>query len=55
MNKYNYCVNAFDKDGNAVQLSGDVEAENVNEAIQKLINDGVISSNGYEFLELKKI
>lgn len=55
MNKYSYCVNTFDKDGNVVQLSGKVESKNANEAIQKLIDDNIISSRGYEFLELEKI
>lgn len=55
MDKYNYCVNTFDKDGNPVQLSGNIESENANEAIQKLISDGVIDNCGYEFLELNRV
>lgn len=55
MNKYEYCVNTFDKDGSPVQLLGDIEAENANEAIQKLIDNGIIDSRGYEFLELYKV
>lgn len=49
---YRYCVNTF-RDEKPIQLSGDIEAEDANDAIQKLINDDIIDSR-YEFLELKK-
>lgn len=55
MNKYSYCVNTFNKDDVPVQLDGIIEAENANDAIQKLIDNNIISSNSYEFLELYKI
>ena len=37
----------------AAQKAFDIEAEDANDAIQKLINDGILDSR-YEFLELKK-
>ena len=54
MNKYHYSVSTF-KDNELVQFSGDIKAENVNEAIQKLTEDGVIESCGCESLEFKKV
>lgn len=54
MNKYHYSVNTF-KDNERVQFSGDIEAENVNDAIQKLTEDGVIDEHGCESLEFKKV
>ena len=54
MNKYHYCVNTF-KDGEPVQLNGDVEAESEEDAIRRLIDNGTVYSRGYEFLDLKKI
>ena len=48
---YYYCVNTF-KNDEPVQLDGYVNAENKEKAIQKLIDNGVIDSHGYEFLEL---
>ena len=54
MNEYYYCVNTF-KNGEPVQIDGCVYAENANDAIQKLIDNGTIDSGGYEFLELHKI
>lgn len=54
MNKYHYNVSTF-KNDERVQLSGDIEAENVNDAIQKLAEDGVIDEHGCESLEFKKI
>lgn len=54
MNKYHYCVNTF-KDGEPVQLCGDIEAESEEAAIQKLIDNGTVCSRGYEFLDLKEI
>lgn len=53
MDKYYYYVNTF-KDGEPVQLYGDIEAESKEDAIQKLIDDGTVNSRGYEFLELGK-
>ena len=53
MNNYHYCVNTF-KDNEPVQLYGDIEAENEEDAIQKLIDDGTVYPRAYEFLELKK-
>lgn len=55
MNKYSYCVNTFNKDDVPVQLSGIIEANNANDAIQKLIDYNIISSRSYEFLELHKV
>ena len=53
MSNYHYCVNTF-KDNEPVQLYGDIEAENEEDAIQKLIDDGTVYPRAYEFLELKK-
>lgn len=50
--KYYYCVNTVNKNDNPVQLEGYVEAENEEEAIQNLIDKGVICPRSYEFLEL---
>lgn len=54
MNKYHYSVSTF-KDNERVQFSGDIEAENVNEAIQKLTEDGVLDSHGCESLEFRRV
>lgn len=51
MDKYYYCVNTF-KDNEPVQIHGYVEAKSEEEAIQKLIDDGIVYSRGYEFLVL---
>ena len=53
MNKYHYCVNTF-KNEEPVQLYGNINAESEEDAIQKLIDNGIVCPNGYEFLELKK-
>lgn len=54
MPKYHYCVNTF-KDGEPVQLYGDIEAESEEDVIQRLIDDGIVYSRGYEFLELREV
>lgn len=54
MNKYRYNVSTY-KDNERVQLSGDIEAENVNDAIQKLTDDGIFDEHGCESLEFKKV
>lgn len=54
MKKYHYCVGTL-KDNERVQFSGDIEAENVNEAIQKLTEDGILDSHGCESLEFKRV
>ena len=54
MNKYHYSVSTF-KDNELVQFSGDIEAENVNKAIQKLTEVGVLDDHGCESLYLKKV
>lgn len=54
MNKYHYSISAF-KNDERVQFSGDIEAENVNDAIQKLTDDGILDKHGCESLEFKKI
>ena len=53
MNTYSYCVNTFKKD-EPVQLSGFIDADNEEDAIQKLIANGTIDPKSYEFLELYK-
>ena len=55
MNKYCYCVNTFK--GNeleAVQIYGDICAESEEDAVKKLLENGTVNSQGYEFLELRK-
>lgn len=54
MNRYHYSVSTF-KGNEHVQFSGDIEAENINDAIQKLTDDGVLDGHGCESLEFKKI
>lgn len=54
MNKYHYSVSTF-KDNERVQFSGDIEAENVNDAIRKLTEDGILDEHGCESLEFKKV
>lgn len=54
MSEYHYCVNTF-KDGEPVQLYGDIEAESEEDAIRRLIDDGTVYFYGYEFLSLIKI
>lgn len=51
MNKYYYCVNTFQND-EPVQIDGYVFAESEEEAVRKLIDDDVVDSHRYEFLEL---
>ena len=53
MNTYSYCVNTF-KEDEPVQLSGFIDADNEEDAIQKLIVNGTIDPKSYEFLELYK-
>lgn len=53
--KYNYTVNTFIslKDGlNPIQRSGSILAESEVDAINKLIDDGIVYAKGYEFLDL---
>lgn len=52
MSKYHYCVNTISKNDRPVQLEGDIEAESEENAIQKLIDKGVVCGRSYEFLEL---
>ena len=51
MNKYYYYVNTF-QNNKPVQKQGYIEAESEEDAIQKLIDEGIVSPRGYEFLEL---
>lgn len=53
MDKYYYIVNTF-KDDEPIQVEGCIEASSEEDAIQKLIDDGVVDSRGYEFLALVK-
>ena len=53
MDKYYYVVNTF-KDDEPIQAEGCIEASGEEDAIQKLIDDGVVDSRGYEFLALVK-
>ena len=51
MDKYYYCVNTF-QNSEPVQEKGYIEAESEEDAIRKLINEGIVYPRGYEFLEL---
>lgn len=53
--KYRYCANTFDKDGNPVQRSGYVYGESEEDAIRQLIKKGIVDRRGYEFLELQVV
>ena len=51
MSKYYYCVNTF-RNEKPVQFEGYVMADSERDAIQELINKGVVDPCSYEFLEL---
>lgn len=51
MDKYYYYVNTF-QNNKPIQRQGYIEAESEEDAIQKLIDEGIVSPHGYEFLEL---
>lgn len=56
MKRYCYCVNTFKgEELEAVQICGNIYAENEEDAVKKLIKDGTVDSHGYEFLELRKV
>lgn len=52
MKIYYYCVNTFDKNDNPVQLEGDIAAHSEEDAIKRLIDNGIICPRSYEFLKL---
>lgn len=51
---YYYCVNTF-RDGKPLQVEGTVMADDETCAINKLIEEGVVYKDGYEFLCLNAI
>lgn len=51
VNKYYYCVNTF-KDEKPIQRCGYVYAEDEERAILALIQDNIMCSRRYEFLDL---
>lgn len=51
MNKYYYFANTW-KNDEPIQVEGYIEASSEEDVIQKLINDDVVDSRGYEFLDL---
>ena len=51
MDKYYYCVNTFRND-EPVQLEGFVFADSERDAVHELIDEEIIDSRSYEFLEL---
>ena len=51
MYKYYYFANTW-KDDEPIQVEGYVEASSEDAAIYKLIDDGIVDSRGYEFLDL---
>jgi len=58
MKKYKYFVNTFlneDNGLNPVQLRGEIESDSKENAIIKLIENGVVCAKGYEFLDLSEI
>lgn len=48
---FRYTVNTFQND-KPVQVSGEIEAYSDWDAVSRLIESGIVDSNGYEFLEL---
>lgn len=52
MYQFYYVVNTFDQKFNPIQRSGYVDASYERDAIQKLIDDGLVHEQGYEFLVL---
>ena len=50
--RYYYCVNTFNVNDNPVQRDGFVDAASEEDAIKRLIEDGVVCATSYEFLEL---
>lgn len=53
--RYYYCVNTFDNNDNPVQRDGFVEAISEEDVIKKLIINGTVCENSYEFLELNEV
>lgn len=51
MNKYYYFANTW-RDDKPIQVEGYIKAENEEVAIHKLIDDGIVDSRSYEFLDL---
>ena len=49
--EYYFFANTW-KDGEPIQVEGYVEAWSEEDAIQKLIESGAVSTDGYEFLDL---
>lgn len=54
MYRYYYFANTWDCN-EPVQVEGYVEALSEEDAIYKLIDDGIIDPKGYEFLELRQM
>ena len=52
MREYFYCVNTFNANDNPVQRDGFIDAMSEEDAIKKLIKNGVVCATSYEFLEL---
>lgn len=52
---YYYFVNTFDECFRPVQREGHIDATSEENAIQKLILDGVVYEKAFEFLELKVV
>ena len=51
MYRYYYYVNTFEND-RPVFIEGHVDAYNEEDAIIKLIEDGIVNPHGYEFIDL---
>lgn len=49
---FRYTVNTFQND-EPVQVSGEIEAYSEWDVINRLIENGIVASNSYEFLELE--
>lgn len=53
MKTYCYIVNTFNQEFEPIQLNGEIIANNIEDAISRLIENEIIYPKGYEFLELK--
>ena len=54
MKRYSYVVNTFDDSMNPIQVGGTIGGSSEEDAINRLIEYGIIYSKGYEFLELRE-
>ena len=57
MAKYQYTVNTFMTANGLepLQLSGTVEADSVDDVINKLVSEGIVYERGFEFLDIHHV